>query len=62
MTLSSLAPRRDELLWDVGAGTGSVAIEWMLADPSMRAMAIEARAGSRRAHSPQRRGVRRARA
>ena len=43
VTLSSLAPRRGELLWDVGAGSGSVAIEWMLADPSLRAVAIEAR-------------------
>ena len=33
VTLSSLAPRRGELLWDIGAGSGSVAIEWMLADP-----------------------------
>jgi precorrin-6Y C5,15-methyltransferase (decarboxylating) len=41
-TLSALAPRRGELLWDIGAGSGSVAIEWMLADPSMRAIAIEA--------------------
>jgi precorrin-6Y C5,15-methyltransferase (decarboxylating) len=30
-------------LWDVGAGAGSVAIEWMLADPSMRAVAVEPR-------------------
>ena len=44
MTLSALAPRRGELLWDVGAGAGSVAIEWMLADPSLRAIAIEAQA------------------
>ena len=44
VTLSSLAPRRGELLWDIGAGSGSVAIEWMLADPAMRAIAIEARA------------------
>jgi precorrin-6Y C5,15-methyltransferase (decarboxylating) len=44
VTLSSLAPCRSELLWDVGAGAGSVAIEWMLAHPSMRAVAIEARA------------------
>src|SRR4029077_17566868 len=43
ITLSALCPRRGELLWDVGAGAGSVAIEWMLADPSMRAVAIEAR-------------------
>jgi precorrin-6Y C5,15-methyltransferase (decarboxylating) len=41
LTLSALAPRRGELLWDVGAGAGSVAIEWMLADPSLRAIAIE---------------------
>jgi precorrin-6B C5,15-methyltransferase / cobalt-precorrin-6B C5,C15-methyltransferase len=44
VTLSALAPKRGELLWDVGAGSGSVAIEWMLADPSLRAGAIEARA------------------
>ncbi|TPI27257.1 precorrin-6y C5,15-methyltransferase (decarboxylating) subunit CbiE [Mesorhizobium sp. B3-2-1] len=42
VTLSALAPRRGELLWDVGAGSGSVGIEWMLAQPSMRAIAIEA--------------------
>jgi precorrin-6Y C5,15-methyltransferase (decarboxylating) len=42
ITLSALAPLRGELLWDIGAGSGSVAIEWMLADPSMRAVAIEA--------------------
>jgi precorrin-6Y C5,15-methyltransferase (decarboxylating) len=44
VTLSSLAPHRGELLWDIGAGAGSVAIEWMLADPAMRAVAIEQRA------------------
>ncbi len=44
VTLSSLAPRRGELLWDIGAGAGSIAIEWMLADPSARAIAIERRA------------------
>ena len=44
VTLSSLAPRRGELLWDIGAGSGSVAIEWLLADPLMRAIAIERRA------------------
>ncbi len=41
VTLSALAPRRGELLWDIGAGSGSVSIEWMLADPSHRAIAIE---------------------
>lgn len=42
LTLSTLAPRRGELLWDIGAGSGSIGIEWMLADPSLRAIAIEA--------------------
>jgi precorrin-6Y C5,15-methyltransferase (decarboxylating) len=43
LTLSALAPRRGELLWDVGAGSGSVAIEWLLADVSMSAIAVERR-------------------
>lgn len=42
LTLSALSPRRGELLWDIGAGSGSVAIEWMLAHPSLNAIAIEA--------------------
>jgi precorrin-6Y C5,15-methyltransferase (decarboxylating) len=42
LTLSALAPRRGELLWDIGAGSGSISIEWMLAHPSLRAIAIEA--------------------
>lgn len=41
LTLSALAPRYGELLWDIGAGSGSIGIEWMLADPSLRAIAIE---------------------
>jgi precorrin-6Y C5,15-methyltransferase (decarboxylating) len=41
VTLSALAPRRGELLWDVGAGSGSIGIEWLLADPANRAVAIE---------------------
>ncbi len=40
-TLARLAPRRGELLWDVGAGSGSVAVEWMLAHPANRAVAVE---------------------
>jgi precorrin-6B C5,15-methyltransferase / cobalt-precorrin-6B C5,C15-methyltransferase len=44
VTLSSLAPRRGELLWDVGAGSGAIAIEWLLSDPANRAIAIETRA------------------
>lgn len=43
VTISALAPRRGALLWDVGAGAGSIGIEWMLADPSLRAIAIESR-------------------
>ncbi|MGI6850768.1 precorrin-6y C5,15-methyltransferase (decarboxylating) subunit CbiE [Mesorhizobium sp. 1B3] len=42
VTLSALAPRCGELLWDIGAGSGSISIEWMLADASLRAIAIEA--------------------
>ncbi len=41
MTLSALAPRRGERLWDIGAGSGSIAIEWLLCDPSLTACAIE---------------------
>ena len=31
LTLSALAPRGGELLWDIGAGSGSVSVEWCLA-------------------------------
>ncbi|MDK4735298.1 precorrin-6y C5,15-methyltransferase (decarboxylating) subunit CbiE [Rhizobium sp. CNPSo 3490] len=41
MTLSALAPRHGELLWDIGAGSGSIGIEWMLADPSLKTIAVE---------------------
>jgi precorrin-6Y C5,15-methyltransferase (decarboxylating) len=41
ITLSSLAPRPGERLWDVGAGSGSIAIEWMLAHRSCVAIAVE---------------------
>lgn len=41
VTLSSLAPQQGELLWDVGLGAGSIAIEWMLRHPSLRAIGIE---------------------
>ncbi|GLH79373.1 precorrin-6Y methyltransferase [Bradyrhizobium sp. SSBR45G] len=43
VTLSALAPRPGELLWDVGLGSGSVAIEWLLRHGSLRAIGIEAR-------------------
>lgn len=41
VTLAALAPRDGELLWDVGAGAGSVAIEWLRAGRAMRAVAVE---------------------
>lgn len=41
LTLSALSPRRGELLWDIGAGSGSIGIEWMLAHPSLAAISIE---------------------
>jgi precorrin-6Y C5,15-methyltransferase (decarboxylating) len=43
VTLSTLAPRGGELLWDIGAGAGSIGIEWLLTHPANRAIGIEAR-------------------
>jgi precorrin-6Y C5,15-methyltransferase (decarboxylating) len=43
LTLAALHPHPGLHLWDVGAGAGSIAIEWMLRHPSLRATAIEAR-------------------
>lgn len=40
-TLAALAPYPDALLWDVGAGSGSVAIEWMRAARGAEAIAFE---------------------
>jgi precorrin-6B C5,15-methyltransferase / cobalt-precorrin-6B C5,C15-methyltransferase len=42
LTLAALAPVPGQLLWDVGAGSGSVGIEWMRTHPACRAIAIEA--------------------
>ena len=47
VTLSRLAPRPGELLWDVGAGCGSIGIEWMRADDGCRVIAVEPDAGRR---------------
>jgi precorrin-6B C5,15-methyltransferase / cobalt-precorrin-6B C5,C15-methyltransferase len=41
VTLSSLAPRKGETIWDIGAGSGSISIEWMLSHPANRAIALE---------------------
>jgi len=40
-SLSALAPYPDALLWDVGAGCGSIAIEWMRASRGAGAVAVE---------------------
>ena len=40
VTLAALVPVPGQLLWDVGAGSGSVAIEWLRAAPGARAIAI----------------------
>jgi len=37
----ALAPRPGEVLWDVGAGAGSVGIEWARSDPRCRTLAVE---------------------
>jgi precorrin-6B C5,15-methyltransferase / cobalt-precorrin-6B C5,C15-methyltransferase len=42
IVLSSLTPRPGELLWDIGLGSGSIAIEWLLRHPTMRAIGVEA--------------------
>ena len=41
MTLAALGPVPGQLLWDVGAGCGSIGIEWMRVHPDCRAIAIE---------------------
>ncbi|MFC5916813.1 precorrin-6y C5,15-methyltransferase (decarboxylating) subunit CbiE [Streptomyces pulveraceus] len=40
-TLGVLAPAPGELLWDIGGGSGSIAIEWMRSHPSCRAVTVE---------------------
>ena len=41
VTLAALAPRPGELLWDVGSGSGSIAVEWCRSAPGCRAVAFE---------------------
>jgi precorrin-6B C5,15-methyltransferase / cobalt-precorrin-6B C5,C15-methyltransferase len=47
VALAALAPTPGGLLWDVGAGSGSVAIEWLRAEPTAHAIAIERRSDRR---------------
>jgi precorrin-6Y C5,15-methyltransferase (decarboxylating) len=41
ITLAALGPLPGRLLWDVGAGSGSIGIEWLRAEPRARAAAVE---------------------
>ncbi|MGE5538390.1 MAG: precorrin-6y C5,15-methyltransferase (decarboxylating) subunit CbiE [Gemmatimonas sp.] len=41
LALAALAPRAGEMLWDIGAGCGSVSVEWLRAAPRTQAIAIE---------------------
>jgi len=43
VTMSSLAPRANEVLWDIGSGSGSIAIEWCISAVGTKAIAIEPR-------------------
>ncbi|QPM91030.1 precorrin-6y C5,15-methyltransferase (decarboxylating) subunit CbiE [Pseudooceanicola algae] len=47
LTLARLMPMPGALLWDIGCGSGSVAVEWMRAAPRSCAIGIEARADRR---------------
>jgi len=47
VTLAKLMPMRGALLWDIGTGSGSVAVEWMRAARYARAIGIEPRADRR---------------
>jgi precorrin-6B C5,15-methyltransferase / cobalt-precorrin-6B C5,C15-methyltransferase len=47
VTLAKLMPMRGALLWDIGCGSGSVAIEWMRAAPDALAIGLEPRADRR---------------
>ncbi len=43
ITLASLGPAPEETLWDIGCGSGSVSIEWLLACPAAKAVAVDRR-------------------
>ena len=47
VTLAALAPRPGELLWDVGAGSGSIAVQWCRDGRGCRAVAFEGNAARR---------------
>ncbi|WKX68805.1 precorrin-6y C5,15-methyltransferase (decarboxylating) subunit CbiE [Streptomyces sp. XD-27] len=41
VTLAALAPAPGEQLWDVGGGSGSIAVEWLRAHRTCRAVTVE---------------------
>jgi precorrin-6Y C5,15-methyltransferase (decarboxylating) len=41
VTIAALAPRPGQLLWDVGAGSGSIAVEWCRSSSGCAAVAFE---------------------
>ncbi len=41
VTLAALSPRAGELLWDIGSGSGSIAVEWCRSAPACRAVGFE---------------------
>ncbi|MDO6485771.1 precorrin-6y C5,15-methyltransferase (decarboxylating) subunit CbiE [Shimia thalassica] len=41
LTLSALAPKPGEHLWDIGGGSGSIGIEWLWSHPATQATAVE---------------------
>ncbi|MGV0992388.1 MAG: precorrin-6y C5,15-methyltransferase (decarboxylating) subunit CbiE [Mycobacterium sp.] len=43
LTLAALAPRPGEVLWDVGSGSGSIAVEWCRGAAGCRAVAFESK-------------------
>ncbi len=57
VTLAALAPRPGELLWDVGAGSGSIAIEWCRSGSGCTAVAFERDEQRRTRIAAQRRGA-----
>ncbi len=44
LSVAALRPLPGQLLWDIGGGAGSIGIEWCRAEPTARAVAVEARA------------------
>lgn len=47
VTLAALGPRPGETLWDIGSGSGSIAVEWCRSTPGCRAVAFERDPGRR---------------